>query len=83
MNFQMLVGEIEENKIPKVLEQWNIQFKNLQTKKHAKHIFTHVEWDMIAYEIEIKNKNEQWIWTTKKEMDRQYPLPTAFKKLLN
>lgn len=51
-------------------------------KKHAKHIFTHVEWKMTVYEIEVENKNKQWTWVTKKQMEKEYPLPTAFKKLL-
>ena len=59
-----------------------MQFKNLHIKKHAKHIFTHIEWKMVVYEIEVKNKNKQWIWVTEKQMEKEYPLPTAFKKLI-
>lgn len=54
----------------------------MQVKKHAKHIFTHIEWDMLVYEIEVKNRHEQWIWITEDELKKQYPLPTAFKKLI-
>ena len=82
MNFQMSFGEISEEEIPQILEQWQIQFKNLYLKKHAKHIFTHIEWNMVVYEVEVKNKNKQWIWVTEKQMEKEYPLPTAFKKLL-
>lgn len=71
-----------EEEIPKILEQWNIQIKNMLIKKHAKHIFTHIEWDMVVYEIEVKNKSKEWIWVMKKQMEKEYPLPTAFKKLL-
>ena len=82
MNFQMSYGEISEEEIPQILEQWKIQFKNLQLKKHAKHIFTHIEWNMVVYEIEVKNKNKQWTWVTENQMEKEYPLPTAFKKLI-
>ena len=82
MNFQMSFGEISEEEIPKILEQWQIQFKNLHIKKHAKHIFTHIEWNMVVYEVEVKNRNKQWIWATEKQLEKEYPLPTAFKKLL-
>ena len=51
-------------------------------KKHAKHIFTHIEWNMVVYEIEVKNKNKQWTWVTENQMEKEYPLPTAFKKLI-
>ena len=78
----MSFGEISEEEIPQVLEQWQIQFKNLYLKKHAKHIFTHIERNMVVYEVEVKNKNKQWIWVTEKQMEKEYPLPTAFKKLI-
>ena len=82
MNFLMWFGEITEEDIPKILEEWKIQFKDLQVKKNAKHIFTHIEWNMVIYEIEVKNKNKKWIWVTEKQLEKEYPLPTAFKKLL-
>ncbi len=37
---------------------------------------------MVIYEIEVKNKNKEWIWVTEKQLEKEYPLPTAFKKLL-
>ena len=80
--FPNVLGEVSEEEIPKILEQWKIQFKNLHIKKHAKHIFTHIEWNMVVYEVEVKNKNKIWTWVTEKQMENEYPLPTAFKKLL-
>ena len=32
--------------------------------------------------VEVKNKNKIWSWVTEKQMEKEYPLPTAFKKLL-
>ena len=32
--------------------------------------------------VEVKNKNQTWTWVTEKQMEKEYPLPTAFKKLL-
>ena len=37
---------------------------------------------MVVYEMEVKNKNKQWTWVTEQQMEKEYPLPTAFKKLL-
>ena len=79
--FPNVEGKIEESEIPCILEQWNLSFKELIRKKKAKHVFTHIEWQMIAYEIEVKNVNTQFIWTTQKQRETIYPLPTAFKKL--
>ena len=80
--FPNILGKVKEEQISKILKQWNLQFKNLQKMKNEKHIFTHVEWHMCAYEIEVKNKNAEWIWATEEELKNQYPLPTAFKKMI-
>ena len=37
---------------------------------------------MTVYEIEVENKNKQWTWVTEKQMEKEYTLPPAFKKLL-
>ena len=37
---------------------------------------------MTVYEIEVENKNKQWTWITEEQMEKDYSLPTAFKKLL-
>ena len=38
---------------------------------------------MVVYEVEVENKNNIWIWVTEKQMKKEYPLPTAFKKLVS
>lgn len=80
--FPNISGKIKEEQISKILKQWNLQLKNLLKMKNEKHIFTHVEWHMCAYEIEVKNKNKEWIWATEEELKNEYPLPTAFKKMI-
>ena len=42
-----------EEEIPKILEQWNMQFKNLLVKKHAKHDKLDLDTDKL---LEIKDK---------------------------
>ena len=49
----------------------------------ARHIFTHVEWDMAAYRIVFgKRPENDWLYATKAEIDGTYPLPSAFRAFL-
>lgn len=49
----------------------------------GKHIFTHVEWNMIAYRVccaESFQGAEELLWLTPEEIREQYALPTAFRR---
>lgn len=50
----------------------------LRSKK-AKHVFTHVEWNMTGYEIEAKEAFSDMTWVTKEEIDEIYAVPSAFR----
>jgi len=46
---------------------------------NSKHIFTHLEWNMIAYLKEVSTKNKDYIWASKLEIEHKYSIPNAFK----
>ncbi len=49
----------------------------------ARHIFTHVEWNMLGYEVECAPMDPlpgNLIWKTAGEIQEKYALPTAFRK---
>lgn len=46
----------------------------------AKHIFTHVEWHMIGYDVTVKKTNDTLTWCTAEEIRANYAIPTALKK---
>ena len=50
--------------------------------KEAKHVFTHIDWYMKAYRVEVSHSNDLYLWVTEDELKSAYPLPTAFQKLL-
>lgn len=51
--------------------------------ENAKHIFSHVEWHMIGYEMMVdeleKNCGEEMIFAKKEELETVYPIPSAFE----
>ena len=46
-------------------------------KTNIKHVFSHLEWYMRVYYLELPDKPEQYCW----KLLENCPLPTAFKKL--
>lgn len=60
-----------------------IRVKKLE---NAKHIFSHVEWHMIGYEILVdgleKVENEDMIFAGRRDLEERYPMPSAFDAYL-
>lgn len=45
----------------------------------ANHVFSHVEWQMVGYRIEVENKlPETWICADIRDLEEKYPIPSAF-----
>lgn len=52
----------------------------------AKHIFSHVEWHMVGYQIQVdeleKSCNADMIFARPEEIQKRYPIPAAFEKYI-
>ena len=48
--------------------------------KAGKHIFTHIQWDMTGYYLEIAKKVPNFHWITAEEVEREAALPTAYRQ---
>lgn len=48
-------------------------------EKHAKHIFTHVEWRMTGRLVEAESELAPYTWVTARELRETYALPSAFR----
>ena len=50
----------------------------------AKHIFSHVEWEMTGYFIWVdeleKSCREPMLFVRPEEVEKEYPIPSAFEK---
>jgi len=55
-------------------------FKSIEKLPSKKHIFTHIEWNITAYLVELHEVIEPFIWASRDELDTVYPIPVAFKK---
>ena len=49
-----------------------------QTEKN--HIFTHIEWKMRGFYMEVAEKGEQYVWLSSEQIRETAALPTAFRQ---
>ena len=75
-------GDLNENEIKELLKDWGLSVKRISYLKKTKHIFTHVDWEMDCYLVEVESENGKFMWVTKEELVKKYPLPTAFQKVI-
>ena len=45
-----------------------------------KHIFTHIQWQMRGYFLEVTHQSAGFVWLTAEEIRRDAALPTAFRQ---
>jgi A/G-specific adenine glycosylase len=45
----------------------------------AKHIFSHVEWHMIGYEVTLSGEDAALIWADAETIRKTYAIPSAFR----
>lgn len=60
-----------------LLEQ-NIAFDFIEDIGPCKHVFSHLEWYMQGFKIELRVPLEEYLWVTKEELMYKYSIPSAF-----
>lgn len=84
--FPHLPGKVTPLEAKAQLKNWGICAKGeLKKLNEAKHIFTHVEWQMAGYSLTVDalSQNSHWTWATKTELVEKFAIPSAFSSFLN
>lgn len=77
--FPNLEGHIKIEELSKKLEISDEQIEHIEVLPVSKHIFSHVEWNMIGYRMVIKQKGRlPYLFAEKRDLREKYPLPNAF-----
>ena len=80
--FPNTAGHLSETAALLQVNQWGLTPKSAGRSSRKKHIFTHIEWDILVYHIETEQTNPAFHWVPQPVLQEQYSLPTAFKKCL-
>ncbi len=80
-------GHYSKNRVEKCLNERGILYRKITPMGEAKHIFSHVEWHMKGYRIELEQTGgdkfiegvPELLFVTKEELENIYTLPIAFR----
>lgn len=74
-------GRLEEKDIPEAFGLEKREILSVEVLPAAKHIFSHVEWEMTGYRVRLSRTSRgasDMFFTEKKNLEGKYPLPSAF-----
>jgi len=77
--FPNIEGHLSVEQAEAALARWGIAAGELREGQRYKHVFTHVEWDMMSYVVECDNMPDKFAWMTKEKLAAGFALPSAFK----
>ncbi len=66
------------------LKEKKIEALKVKELEEAKHIFSHIEWHMKAYQIVLDDlfSTEEFLWADLKDLNEVYAIPSAFSTYL-
>ncbi len=83
--FPNIMGQLSTEEVKILLEKQNLKIHQIKQIERAKHIFSHIEWHMTGYEIELKEQLKQielqkeiFYFKNIEELEKKYSIPNAF-----
>ena len=79
-----LDGHLSEAEITAALADWGITPLRVAPLGEAKHIFTHLEWHMVGFEVIIPENGADFVpdelfFVPREEIDIRYAVPSAYR----
>ena len=62
------------------LKEKGLAVKDITRQTEKKHIFTHVQWNMRGFYMEVREKTGEYLWLTPEKIEQDAALPTAFRQ---
>lgn len=80
--FPSMEGHLDVHTVKQKLAQEGLHVREIYSLAPAKHIFTHIEWHMTAYEIHVYGERKDTVFVPFAQIQTFYSLPSAFKTYL-
>ena len=77
--FPELPGWYDLDALIAVMEKKGAIIGNIERQVERKHVFTHIEWCMRGFYLELKNKIPGYVWMHADQIRGEAALPTAFR----
>ena len=75
-------GKLNPEGAAETLLEWGAQPVSVREMPAAKHIFSHVEWHMTGYWVDLTERPEGFTWAGRETLQQEYALPSAFRAYL-
>ena len=75
-------GTLTEDEALRVVQDMHLHPMRIQRLEEAKHIFSHVEWHMTGYWVDLTERPEGFTWGGWETLQQEYALPSAFRAYL-
>ena len=66
--------------LPQAIAALGLPVREVYRQVEKNHIFTHIEWKMRGFYMEISRKNEEFTWLTAEQIEAEAALPTAYRQ---
>ncbi len=73
---------LDEQEAVTYLRDCGFAVDSIERIPDAKHIFTHIEWQMRGYAVRVTEKLPAFVWADVEEIRDVYSIPSAFKAFL-
>ena len=72
-------GRLNKSEAAQQVSAWGLLAEEPVFCGEARHVFTHVEWQMAGYAVNCAQEGEGFQWCTAEEIAGSYSLPAAFR----
>lgn len=73
-------GHLNEQDVASYVSDFNLPSFKINRGPKKKHVFTHIIWDMISFEIELSGEDKRLIHL--ENIEKNYAIPSAFQTFL-
>ena len=73
-------GMLELSDALSAVENMGLKVREVYRQADKKHIFTHIQWNMRGYHLEVSVINDAFTWLTREQVETEAALPTAFRQ---
>lgn len=85
--FPNVSGHLTMEEVKEICKDMGLMPVRIRELTCAKHIFSHVEWDMTGYEIRVdeleKTNRKGFLFIRPEEIKKEYPMPSAFEAYIS
>jgi A/G-specific adenine glycosylase len=73
-------GHLSPGEAAELAANWGTAPRELIRQTDKKHIFTHIQWNMRGYYLEVERMSGDFQWLTAEQVNSSSALPTAFRQ---